>query len=108
MKMNKRNAYFCQKCRRVYITVDIDEGTTPMIIHCDACGSYAISMMYSLSVVFKLDLSEGRYPPNEITPDFEFYKPCQAEYAGLLPSQQGHVDNGGLLMRKREILTVCQ
>ena len=102
-RKEKRNAYFCQKCRRAYITVDIDEGTTPMIIHCDACGSYAISMMYSLSVVFKLDLSEGRYPPNEMKPDFEFYKPGQAEYAGLLPSQQEHVDNGGLLMRKREI-----
>jgi len=107
MKMNKeerkekRNAYFCQKCRRAYITVDIDEGTTPMIIHCDACGSYAISMMYNVPGVFRFDFSGGL--PTEMTPDFEFYKPGQAEYAGLLPSQQEHVDNGGLLMRKREI-----
>ena len=51
--------------------------------------------------VFRFDFSGGL--PTEMTPDFEFYKPGQAEYAGLLPSQQEHVDNGGLLMRKREI-----
>ena len=49
MKIERKNAYFCAKCRKVTITVDVDKGVTPMMIICPYCNKeVAVSFMYNL------------------------------------------------------------
>jgi hypothetical protein len=91
MILERRNAYFCSHCRKVTITVDIDEGVTPMFIRCIYCKEQASSFMYQLPGCFHFN----------IEPDLEWYKPTGEEYKGLSKAFKEHIDKGGLNMRKR-------
>lgn len=99
MKLERRNAYFCKECRKVTITVDIDEGVTPMFIQCPHCKSQmANSFMYQVPGCMRYDFTKGI---NVLPADYEWYKPNEKETLMLSKSEAEHVFKGGLLMRKR-------
>lgn len=102
------NVYVCEYgCHTV--TIDVDEGVTPMFIKCRAaprpdrpiekrfldengeCNGRATSSMY---------------PPPPMPswigkPTHEWYRPT--ELSDLDPETREHVERGGLLLRKREV-----
>lgn len=100
MKFERKNAYFCKKCRKVTITVDVDEGVTPMFILCPDCRKQATSMMYQLPLCMRTE-----FTPNggitELPAQFEWYRPDKKEIEKLSKGEKEHVKQGGLLMRKR-------
>jgi len=91
MKLERRNAYYCKACKRVTITVDINEGVTPMFILCPHCNCSATSFMYQLPGALHLGVEA----------DYEWYKPNETETLILSKGEAEHVFKGGLLMRKR-------
>ena len=92
MKIERRNAYFCKNCRKVIITVDVDDGVTPAFIECIYCKKeFAGSFMYQLPGCLHF----------QIEADLEWYKPDKKEYNKLSKGEKDHVDKGGLLYRKR-------
>jgi hypothetical protein len=91
MKLEKRNAYYCKACKRVTITVDVNEGVTPMFILCPHCNCSATSFMYQLPGALHLGVEA----------DYEWYKPDAKETLMLSKAEAEHVFKGGLLMRKR-------
>ena len=101
MKLERRNAYFCQECRKVTITVDIDEGVTPAFIRCPHCNqSMAKSFMYQIPGCMYF----GEFKNGQMTilpADYEWYKPNEKETLMLSKGEAEHVFKGGLLMRKR-------
>lgn len=101
MEIERRNAYFCKKCRKVTITVDIDEGVTPAFIKCPHCKKdMAGSFMYQIPGCMYFE-----YVPNIgmqlLIADYEWYKPKDNEIVLLSDAEKDHVKNGGLLMRRR-------
>lgn len=99
MELEKRNAYFCKSCRKVTITVDVDEGVTPMFIPCFHCkNEMANSFMYQLPGCLRFDFTNGI---NILPADLEWYKPDDQEIAKLSYGQKEHVLHGGLLSRNR-------
>jgi hypothetical protein len=100
LKLERRNAYFCKECRKVTITVDIDNGVTPMFIKCHYCyGAMANSFMYNLPGCLRYDFSNGKIA--ELPADLEWYKPSSEEYEKLSPHEKEHIDKGGLIYRLR-------
>lgn len=91
MKLERRNAYFCKACKRIIITVDVNEGVTPMFIQCPECYCPATSFMYQLPGALHLGVEA----------EYEWYKPSESETLLLSKGEADHVFNGGLLMRKR-------
>lgn len=87
------NGYICTSddCKRVTITVDVDDGVTPFMIRCPGCKSTAVSCMYPTS---------GPVPPVE-SATLEWYKPDEKEMRRMHPANLDHVRRGGLLLRKR-------
>lgn len=83
------NAYTCEACGGVTVTVDRDRGVTPFIIVCRArpdCDWRATSAFYR--------------PPDGVgEPTHEWYRPSEPETAALGESTQRHVAQGGLLLR---------
>lgn len=99
MKLEKRNAYFCKECRKVIITVDVDEGVTPMFIQCPHCEDLtAYSFMYQVPGCMRHDFTKGI---NILPADYEWYKPDEKETLMLSKAEAENVFKGGLLMRKR-------
>jgi hypothetical protein len=113
---NKKNAYFCDTCLHYIVTIDVDEGVTPMFLACrylgeptdprNTCKGQSHSMMYP-DEPWPTHDPAGR--PIPTTPTWEWYKPDRAEMKRLLKkARQGstsaagtvdHVDKGGLLLR---------
>jgi hypothetical protein len=91
IELERRNAYFCTHCRKVTITVDIDEGVTPMFILCPYCKGTASSFMYQVPGCMHFNIKA----------DLEWYKPNERETLILSKSEAEHVFKGGLLSRKR-------
>ena len=91
MKLERRNAYFCKVCKHTTITVDVDNGITPMFILCPHCGCSATSFMYQLPGALHIGVEA----------EFEWYKPDEKQTLMLSKGEAEHVFNGGLLMRKR-------
>jgi hypothetical protein len=95
----RENVYTCPKCKGMTVTVDIDEGVTPMFLNCRAsgregdCDGMAVSAMYP----------KGPRPPHVPAPAWEWFKPTGKDYARLSPAMKEHVDAGGLDIRKRMI-----
>lgn len=93
----RENAYVCAKCCKPTVTVDVDEGVTPMFIGCRAtegCDGMAQSMMYP----------KHDRPAHIPAPTFEWYKPTEAEAAEAdkeYPGSLEHWKQGGLFMRPR-------
>lgn len=86
----KKNIYLCHKCGHGFVTVDVDEGTTPFATNCDhpGCGGVATSLCY------------GAPQPvlASVKPSFEWYKPASTER--LSAGEVEHVLKGGLLKRR--------
>jgi len=101
LKIEKRNAYFCKECRKVTITVDIDEGVTPAFIECPHCKKgFASSFMYQIpGCMYFGEFKNGQM--TLLTADYEWYKPSEKETLLLSKAEAEHVFKGGLLMRKR-------
>ena len=100
MELERRNAYFCKDCRKVTITVDIDNGVTPMFILCPECKKeHATSLFYQIPGCMRFDMIKGI---GSILPaDYEWYKPNEKETLIMSKEEADHVFKGGLLMRKR-------
>jgi len=99
MRLERRNAYFCNKCKRVTITVDVDNGVTPMFNSCIHCGEMASSFMYQIPGCMRFGFKEGKMVTLEA--DLEWYKPNGSELKKLPSYEKEHVNKGGLLCRKR-------
>lgn len=87
----RKNIYICSKGDKT-ITVDKDQGVTPMFIECRAgdevCKERASSSFYQVD--------------QSVSPDWEWYKPDAEEMAKLDGHTLDHVKQGGLLIRKIE------
>ena len=84
----RRNAYTCDVCDQHLVTVDTDEGCTPMMIPCEVtpnCPGTMHSHWYSGAVV-----------KSSIPTTHEFRRPTPEEYLLLTPAFQEHIDAGGL------------
>ena len=94
----RENVYTCPKCHGFTVTVDVDEGVTPMFLKCRASGSEgdcdgnAVSAMYP----------KGPRPSYVPAPSWEWFKPTGKAYKKLSPAMKDHVDRGGLDIRKRK------
>lgn len=89
----RTNAYICQTCSGVIVTVDRDEGVTPMFLRCRAtkdCGGQMVSCMYRVK--------ETMANPPE--PTYEWYAPNRAERRRLTSGMRDHIERGGLLIRE--------
>ena len=88
----KINTYTCPTCGHRIITIDRDEGVTPMFVRCEGplrCDRDtlpgATSSMYRVA--------------QTLTPTHEWYRPSVKEMRGLSPSMIHHIRQGGLLIR---------
>lgn len=89
---DRTNLYRCA-CGWELVTIDIHVGTTWAMEECKACGGNAMSAWYSQKAV------AGREPSHE------FYMPTPEEFAKLDPLEKDHCAKGGLLLRKRVVLS---
>jgi hypothetical protein len=88
---NMTNIYQCPYGHQT-ITVDLVEGTTPMMLRCKQkaddgihnCTQMAMSLWYKVDQTLK--------------PEYEWYKPDSLK--GLNSEEREHVKLGGLLLRK--------
>lgn len=91
----KLNAYRCDKCGGNTVTLDVDEGVTPMFLGCRAdgtetgCDGRAVSMGYP----------KGPAPAWAV-PQWEWYKPAPIEMRGMSPEMRDHIQRGGLALRR--------
>lgn len=109
MRIKERmNLYMCQYgCHNV--TVDVDEGVTPFMIDCEFRGrpdrplnpNYAKDgrcVGVAKSTFYPQQLPPGAPYPK---PTHEWYRPSKEELSMLSLAEIEHVNNGGLLLRKR-------
>lgn len=90
--LGRTNAYVCDQCGRYTVTIDRDEGVTPMFLACRAtpeCTGRAVSLGYP----------EGTVPDHIGAPAFEWYRPAERELRDLDAATFEHVARGGLLLR---------
>jgi len=91
---NKINTYTCPK-GHVTVTIDTDEGVTPMMMTCKHkkevgrgnCTETAMSAFY------KCDQS--------LTPEYEWFKP--KSFKGYSAAMREHLEKGGLEIRKLKL-----
>jgi hypothetical protein len=88
---NKINTYTCPN-GHVTVTVDTDEGTTPMMLRCRqrASDGKHNCTEFAKSAFYQCDQS--------LTPEYEWYKPVSLK--GLSNEMKEHVKMGGLEIRK--------
>ncbi|GAB2762425.1 hypothetical protein [Nocardioides pakistanensis] len=83
------NGYKCDTCHGAWLTVDLDDGVTPMFSPCfrtEGCDGQAVSMGYPPGP-----------PPAGLVLLIEWFKPTTTR--GLDPVLADHVRRGGLLRR---------
>lgn len=85
---NKINGYACAQHGPVFITIDLEEGTTPMMLLCPKCKLPAYSAWYNVS--------------QNLKPTHAWKKPTSAEIQ-MFPKKvraavQDHVNRGGLCL----------
>lgn len=86
----KPNTYTCPVCTQVLVTVDLDAGTTPMMLGCartPGCSGMMVSACYDVD------------PALVARATHEWYHPELMD--GLDDVTQEHVRKGGLLLRPR-------
>jgi hypothetical protein len=92
MPEGKKNVYLCRVCGWKRITIDVDEGVTPMFIKCRCCEKLATSSMHDVD--------------QTLEPTHEWYSPGGAERKRMAKTVRGlstlrhHVEHGGLLQRE--------
>ena len=94
VKIPKENCYVCNVCNGFTVTVDVDEGVTPMFMHCkvtENCEGSARSCLYP----------KAPRPSTIPAPKFEWYNPTTMELSKLDEETQDYVLKGGLLLRDR-------
>ncbi len=88
MKKSNKNLYNCKQCGSAIVTIDKDQGTTPMTIRCKDCKTGVMySFMYNV--------------PSIIVPSHQWYRPEDLSVLSL--AEKTHVKNGGLLLKKIQI-----
>jgi hypothetical protein len=105
----RKNAYFCDECQGYVITIDRDEGVTPMFLACrvkgdpndpaNDCKGKMTSMMYPAQPWPEED---GYGNPIPTEPTWEWYKPEPSDPALKDAGTREHVTKGGLLLRRIE------
>lgn len=88
----KYNGYLCDTCESGFLSIDVDEGTTPMFSPCfatEGCEGQAHSMGYPAG------------PPPEVLGDpiIMWYKPDPSEYNTLDPELIIYAERGGLIRK---------
>jgi hypothetical protein len=87
-QLNKYNGYKCPACGGAWLSVDLDEGVTPMFSPCfamEGCRGTAYSMGYPSG------------PPKNLPLLIEWYKPVTT--LGLSYEAKLYVEKGGLVRR---------
>lgn len=107
MSVGEKNAYFCDDCHGYIVTVDRDEGVTPMFLACrvkgeptdpeNDCEGTSRSMMYPGEPWPEED---GLGHPIPTEPTWEWYTPEAEEILTLDVESVDHVRKGGLLLRQ--------
>jgi hypothetical protein len=111
----RRNAYVCDTCGGVVVTVDRHKGVTPMFLACRAkgyvsdpandCTGTGQSCMYRLEMLHMALArrgSVGAMPTEWPEPTWEWYTPSPAELRRLESRTAEHGGKGGLLLRRIE------
>ncbi|MFA7101474.1 MAG: hypothetical protein WC196_07105 [Bacilli bacterium] len=83
------NQYVCSRCGKSITTVDIDPGTTPVMLVCRAtpgCGGSMFSQMYLVD--------------QTLEPEYEWFMP---DYLPEDRDLRDHVRRGGLLLRQKGV-----
>lgn len=87
MTQGRKNIYQCSACEKFIVTLDLDDGTTPMFLSCRATKECTGMMQ-----------SQG-YPHTKLPHQFEFFKPKDiTKYHG---EYREHLAMGGLDLRRR-------
>lgn len=90
----KKNAYVCEMCRRMIVTVDRDDGVTPFLIPCQ----------FGCEVVpgkQKAAMKSYCYRVSQLLPaSHEWYKPGPEEIVKMSPGMKDHCERGGLEIRR--------
>lgn len=104
---NRKNAYWCPDCHGYVVTIDLDEGVTPMFLACrvkgepgspeNDCKGRMHSMMYPDEPWPEVD---GHLTPIPTEPTWEWYKPTLKWARRKGPDVFEHVRKGGLMLRK--------
>lgn len=89
------NIYTCDTCGGKTVTVDIDDGVTPMMIDCRASGNEGDCLGTAMSAMYRVRPGEAGEP------QWEWYKPKELAMRALSPGMLEHVKMGGLLLRRR-------
>jgi hypothetical protein len=79
------NTYTCPKCSGFIVTLDREEGVTPMMLRCRAskgCDGMMESAFYMAD--------------QTLTPSYEWRKPTKGEYLRMRTPMREHIDRGGL------------
>jgi hypothetical protein len=89
----KKNIYMCPACGCGFVSLDVDQGVTPFLTGCltEGCPGLARSLCYHAPQMMLAD----------IAPALEWYQPSASELATLSMATQAHVNNGGLISRRR-------
>lgn len=88
-KRGQVNHYLCKACRMPTVTINADDGVTPITIRCRAtedCNGEAVSQVY-------------RVPQDTRSAQWAWYRPVIGSLTD--PATREHVENGGLLLRRR-------
>jgi hypothetical protein len=86
----QKNIYLCDHCGHGFVTLDIDKGTTPFMMSCMNCKELASSLCYAAPQRLLA----------KVKPALEWYRPGEADLAGLTATTRDHVAAGGLISRK--------
>lgn len=86
------NCYTCESCGKHTTTVDVDEGVTPAFIECIHCNGMSRSNMYP---------KDRPIPDHLPEPTHEWYMPDINNLTIEEEVCRDHIEQGGLLMRKR-------
>lgn len=96
--MAQLNAYRCPDCGGYIVTVDRDEGVTPMFLACRVKGDPS-----DPGNDCKGRMASMGYPPEpwpiDATPTWEWYRPEGEAYAAMNAEMRDHIDRGGLALR---------
>jgi hypothetical protein len=91
MAKDEKNAYICRNkeaCGYIMVTVDLEDGTTPMMLICDKCSQPAYSCWYKV--------------PQDLEPQYAWQKPSVIEFKkfskAVRAAVRDHVERGGLCL----------
>ena len=98
MSEERVNVYTCPECSGHTVTIDVDEGVTPMFLGCRASGEEGDCKGSAQSAGYP----KGPRPAHIPAPAWEWYKPSKEEIAAMPKEYRSHYENGGLSIRKRQ------